>query len=99
MFIPSDCYVFHFKGAVEYSSPKATEVWFKAKFSSERVVYSGDWYFANIRLSEGARDIIRYDIGKGPAVNNLVEFYSPTTNGIAYPHDQIVYGYAMVGLD
>lgn len=95
----ADCYVFHFKGAVEYSSPKATEVWFKAKFSSERVVYSGDWYFANIRLSEGARDIIRYDIGKGPAVNNLVEFYSSTTNGIAYPHDQIVYGYAMVGLD
>jgi hypothetical protein len=95
----NDAYIFHLTGTTKYEDKSAEEIWFKAKFSSTNVSYQGNWYFNNFKLMEDSRNIIEYNVRKSPYPNNMIEFYTPTTNGIIYNHNESIYGYGQVSLD
>ncbi len=95
----TDCYVFFVRGKVKYDFPSAEEIWVKAKFSSNNCVYTGKWYYNNFSIKDKERTILKFDVSAKSSPYHLIELYSPTTNGIKYSHDKIIYGFSFIGFE
>lgn len=94
-----DCYLIRLKGTVKCNVKNAKKLWVKIKISAELCKYSGYFYFDNLYVADGRKDIIKYNVDTGIYPNKLSELYSPGTNGFYnFIYDKTL-GFYHVGFD
>ncbi len=94
-----DCYLLRLKGTVKCNVKNPKKVWVKIKISAENCKYNGYFYFDNLYVAEGKKDILRYNVDSGIYPNKLSELYSPGTNGFYNFIYNKTLGYYHVGFD
>ncbi len=94
-----DCYLIRLKGAVKCNVAKPKKVWIKSKISAELCKFNGYFYFDNLYVSDGKKDIIRYNVDTDIYPEQLSELYSPGTNGFYNFIFDKTLGFYHVGFD